>query len=370
MLKLFSILSVVLLYSTIAFGQVFSDEQAFVDIPLIASDGTNVLFLAVGVDLTATNGIDPALGETDLPPFPPTGVFECRFDLFPYAGSNLSSYFDFRNAPAFPFTGTIEHTLWFQVSTPGIDINIDYDIPTGAEMTIVDNINGTFVNLGPLSGIGTAVIPGSYTIFGTKCFVTMVYDNITPVELTSFTAGLSGQKVILNWTTATETNNQGFEIERHTTTSNWETIGYIPGFGTTSEPRTYSYTDNNIVTDTYTYRLKQVDYDGTFSYSDEVEVEVDLAPREYALFQNYPNPFNPNTKIQFQVSKTSDVNIKIYDILGQEIITLFAGGVERGVHTVGWDGLSESGINMVSGIYIYRIVAGEFIQSKEMILMK
>ena len=181
MLKLFSILSVVLLYSTIAFGQVFSDEQAFVDIPLIASDGTNVLFLAVGVDLTATNGIDPALGETDLPPFPPTGVFECRFDLFPYAGSNLSSYLDYRNAPAFPFTGVVEHTLWFQMTDVGTDLNLDYNLPTGATMTIVDVINGTFVNLGPFSGTGTAVIPGSYTAFGSKVFVNMDYTSIGPV---------------------------------------------------------------------------------------------------------------------------------------------------------------------------------------------
>ena len=367
--KIISIIAFALLYFTISFGQVL-DDQATVDIPLTATDGTNVIFLAVGVDETATNGIDPTLGETDLPPFPPTGVFECRFDLFPYAGSNLSSYFDYRNAPGFPFTGVVEHTLWFQVSTPGIDINIDYDIPVGAEMTIVDNITGTFVNLGPLSGIGTAVIPGSYTTFGTKCFVTMDYQAITPVELTSFTAGLSGQTVILNWTTATELNNQGFKIERHTTTSNWETIGYVPGFGTTSESKIYSYTDDKIVTGTYTYRLKQVDYDGTFRYSDEVEVEVDFAPSDYALLQNYPNPFNPNTKIQFQVPRTSSVTVKIYDMLGQVVSTLFAGEVVSGTYTANWNGLNDAGVQMSSGSYIYKMVAGDFVQSKKMLLLK
>jgi hypothetical protein len=107
MLKITSIFTFVLLYVTMTFG------QAAVDIQLSASDGSGTIALAVGLDLNATNGIDPALGETDLPPFPPAGVFESRFDLQPYAGSPLSSYLDYRNAPAFPFTGVVEHTFWF-----------------------------------------------------------------------------------------------------------------------------------------------------------------------------------------------------------------------------------------------------------------
>ncbi|RKY95843.1 MAG: T9SS C-terminal target domain-containing protein, partial [Ignavibacteriae bacterium] len=354
---------------TIAFGQ-FSDDPAAVDIPLSATDGTNVIALAVGLDLTATNGIDPALGETDLPPFPPAGVFECRFDLFPYAGSALSSYFDYRNAPSFPYTGVVEHTLWFQTSAPAIPIDISYDIPTGAEMMITDQIGGSFLNIGPFTGVGVATIPGSYTAVFGKAFVIMDYDAIVPVELTSFTAGLSGQTVILNWTTATEINNQGFEIERHTVTNNWEKIGYVPGFGTTSEPKTYSYTDDNIVTGTYTYRLKQVDYDGTFSYSDEVEVEVDFSPSDFALFQNYPNPFNPSTLVRFQVPQTSSVTVKIYDMLGQEVRTLFAGEVVTGTYTANWNGLNDAGVQMSSGSYIYKMVAGDFVQTMKMVLLK
>ena len=369
MRKLFSICSFVLFYFTIALGQGFSDDPAFIDISLSATDGSNVILMAVGLDLTATSGIDPTLGESDLPPFPPAGVFECRFDLTPYAGSPLSTYFDYRNAPVFPFTGIVEHTLWFQTSAAGIPIDISYDLPAGATMTITDQIGGSFLNIGPFTGIGVATLPGSYTAIFPKAFLVMDYDNVTPVELTSFTAELSGQAVILNWTTTTEINNQGFEIERQTT-SNWETIGYVPGFGTTSEPKTYSYSDDNIVTGTYIYRLKQVDYDGTFSYSNEVIVEVDFSPSDYALFQNYPNPFNPTTTINYQVPKQSDVNIKIYNMLGQEIKTLFSGQVEQGFYSVSWNGLNNSGIQMSSGTYIYRIVTGDFIQSKEMVLMK
>jgi len=369
MRKLFTILSAVLLYSTIAFGQ-FSDDPAAVDIPLSATDGTNIIALAVGLDLTATNGIDPALGETDLPPFPPGGTFECRFDLTPYAGSPLSSYLDYRNAPAFPFTGVVEHTLWFQISAADLPIDISYDLPTGATMTITDIIGGSFLNIGPFSGIGVATIPGTYTNVFPKAFLVMDYDNVVPVELTSFTAGLSGQAVILNWTTATEINNQGFEIERHTTTSNWEKIGFVPGFGTTSEPKAYSYTDDNIVTGTYIYRLKQVDYDGTSNYSNEVEVEVDFLPSDYALFQNYPNPFNPTTDVRFQVPETGDVTIRIYDMLGQLVRTLYSGVTQRGTYTVQWNGLNDTGLQMSSGSYIYKMIAGDFVQSKKMQLLK
>ncbi len=133
MRKLITIFSVVMLYFSISFGQGFEDTPADVDILLSSSDGTNVIDMAVGLDLTATNGIDPTLGESDLPPFPPAGVFECRFDLQPYAGSPLSTYFDYRNAPIFPYTGTVQHTLWFQTSAPSLPIDINYDLPTGAE---------------------------------------------------------------------------------------------------------------------------------------------------------------------------------------------------------------------------------------------
>jgi len=110
----------------------------------------------------------------------------------------------------------------------------------------------------------------------------------------------------------------------------------------------------------------EVDFVG---HTTGTEEEIGL-PGNYELAQNYPNPFNPNTKIQFQVPKTSNVNLTIYNMLGQEITTLFAGEIGRGVRTVEWDGLSKSGIPMSSGIYIYRIVAGEFIQSKTMVLMR
>ena len=369
MRKLSTIICFVLFYIAIAFG------QAVVNAPLSASDGSANIQLAVGLDLTATNNIDPALGESDLPPFPPAGVFEIRFDLTPYAGEPLSTYFDYRapgDPPAFPYTGTIEHTLWWQTSDAGLDINVTYDLPNNSAMRIKDQLGGVFINLGPFTGTGIATIPGAYTNILTKAYLYMDYTDIVPVELTSFTAEATGNTVLLNWRTATETNNRGFNVERFAESlgGGWEHLGFVAGSGTTTEPQSYSFEDNNVAAGNYTYRLKQIDFDGSSSYSKEVEVVVGTLPTQYSLSQNYPNPFNPTTSIQYQVPKTSDVTIKIYDLIGQEIRTLYSGQVQQGTYKVEWNGLNNEGIQMSSGTYIYRIVTGQFVQSRKMILMK
>jgi len=194
--------------------------------------------------------------------------------------------------------------------------------------------------------------------------------NAVPVELTSFTGSVQDNGVLLNWTTATELNNQGFEIERSSSNQEWTKIGYVPGFGTTTEPRSYSYVDNNVSAGSYYYRLKQIDFNGAFEYSKEIEVLVDFTPQSFELFQNYPNPFNPTTTIKFQVPEASDVSIVIYDMLGQEVKSLFAGSVQAGNFSVEWNGTNNQGQKMSSGSYIYRMEAGEFVNTKEMILLK
>lgn len=180
MRKLLSIFSFVLLYVTMAFG------QAAVDIPFTGTDGSTTISIWAGLDLAATDCLDPALGESDLPPFPPPGVFDIRFDLSP-ACPTLSSLRDYRPVVGFPFTGTKQHTLWWQVTTPGASaINLTYNLPTGASFTIVDNITGTLLNLGPFTGSGVAVIPASYTAFGTKAYLNMTYTNIGGVAEPGF----------------------------------------------------------------------------------------------------------------------------------------------------------------------------------------
>jgi hypothetical protein len=195
---------------------------------------------------------------------------------------------------------------------------------------------------------------------------------IVPVELTSFTADVNGAGVSLHWQTATETNNKGFEIERsqHSLVNGqkWEKIGYAAGFGTTTEPKTYSFTDNNVTSGAYSYRLKQIDFDGSYSYSNEVEVEVD-APLQFALSQNYPNPFNPTTQIEYSIPQDDYVSLRVYNALGQQVATLVNGIVKAGSHSVSFNASSAAG-GLSSGIYYYRIQSDNKVLVKKMMLMK
>jgi len=194
-------------------------------------------------------------------------------------------------------------------------------------------------------------------------------DPVTPVEMISFTANVNGSEVILNWRTGTEINNKGFEVERQinnpqSAVSKWEEIGFVGGFGTTTEPKTYTFTDDNVAAGNYTYRLKQVDFNGQYKYSNEVEVEINT-PAEFALNQNYPNPFNPTTQISYSVPKAGFVSMKIYNSLGQQVASLVNGVVEAGNHAV-----TFNASNLSSGVYYYRIEAGESVAVKKMMLMK
>jgi len=188
-----------------------------------------------------------------------------------------------------------------------------------------------------------------------------------PVELVSFTAAQSNDQIHLSWITATELNNQGFEIER-TTTDDWEKIGFVNGNGTTTEIQYYSFIDENVPSGKYRYRLKQVDFDGTFEYSEIIEVVVGT-PTEFSLGQNYPNPFNPSTTIKYQIPELSFVTLKVYDVLGNEIVTLVNEEEPAGEYEVEFS--SSGGANdLSSGIYFYQIKAGSYIETKKMILLR
>ena len=186
-----------------------------------------------------------------------------------------------------------------------------------------------------------------------------------PVELTSFIATIKDAGVLLEWTTATEINNMGFEIQRNSSAT-WETIGFIEGKGTTSEITNYQFFNdlsefNNSIK--LEYRLKQIDFNGVFSYSDIVEIE--FSPENYSLSQNYPNPFNPSTSISFTITKSTFVTLKIFNILGSEITTLVNQVTPSGKYEIKFDAK-----NLPSGIYLYTITAGEFVDTKKMLLMK
>jgi hypothetical protein len=201
-------------------------------------------------------------------------------------------------------------------------------------------------------------------IFGTMGYHNLINVIVVPVELTSFTASVQSGKVSLNWSTATEVNNQGFEIERSEDNISFNKIGFVPGFGTTTEVKSYSFMDNNLTAGDYQYRLKQIDFDGSFEYSDVVEVEI-LTLDKFELSQNYPNPFNPSTKIKYSIPQSSNVMIKVFDILGNEIETLVNEEKPVGTYEITWYAK-----DLPSGIYCYKIQSGSFVETKKMILMK
>lgn len=197
---------------------------------------------------------------------------------------------------------------------------------------------------------------------------------IVPVELVSFSYNLLNGSVNLNWITATEINNRGFEIERaqlHSSNyewTSWESIGFVPGFGTTTEPKSYSYFDNEVSDGIYSYRLKQIDMNGQYEYSDAIEIDI-TTPNNFSLEQNYPNPFNPKTNIQYTIGSKQFVTLKVYDILGNEIATLVNEEKPAGEYEVEFS--TESNIKCsASGIYFYKLTAGTFYETKKMIIAK
>jgi serine protease AprX len=187
---------------------------------------------------------------------------------------------------------------------------------------------------------------------------------VVPVELTSFNAVYSDGKVNLVWITATETNNFGFEVERRDEFSAYESIGFIDGNGTTTNRVTYNFSDQNLTNNKYYYRLKQIDFNGSFEYSNEVQVDInDL--NDFQLYQNYPNPFNPSTKIKYLIPQNSFVKITLHDILGSEIKTLVNETVQPGTYEI-----TLSGSNLSSGMYFVRLSSENIQRTLKISLIK
>ena len=195
-----------------------------------------------------------------------------------------------------------------------------------------------------------------------------VQEDPFPVELAGFTSTVNRNLIILNWTTVSELNNTGFDIERSDVkgqkSGEWYKVGNVSGNGTTNSQMNYTYTDR-ANTGTYSYRLKQIDLNGNFEYfnlSNEVEVGV---PESYALSQNYPNPFNPSTKINYDLQTDGKVSITLYDITGKQ-----ASVIVNEMKTAGYYTVSFNASNLSSGMYFYRMEAGNFVSVKKMLLIK
>ncbi len=189
-----------------------------------------------------------------------------------------------------------------------------------------------------------------------------------PVELTSFNADVFGNNVLLTWVTATETNSFGFSIERSRDNSTFTEVAFVHSAGNSSSTRIYRYNDEVFSSGKYIYRLKQIDHDNSFSYSNEVEVVV-LSPASFDLFQNYPNPFNPSTKIKFSVPFDSYIKMNMYDVLGNKVAEVFEGEVESGIHELILDAAKFSQ-PLSSGVYFLRLEAENFAKAIKLNLIR
>lgn len=189
------------------------------------------------------------------------------------------------------------------------------------------------------------------------------FNGMVPVELSSFTAEVCDQNIILKWSTSSEKNNQGFEIQRRLD-NEFYTIGFVEGKGTSTEINNYTFVDRDLQSGAYYYRLKQIDFDGSSEYSDEIFIDV-LTPAEFALIQNYPNPFNPSTNVKFNLPTNEFVNLSIYNLVGEKVSELVNEILEQGEHN-----LIFNASELPSGIYIAKLSAGNLNQSIKMTLLK
>lgn len=216
---------------------------------------------------------------------------------------------------------------------------------------------------------GSNILSATFTsdeFYGDFAIASLATENPLPVELSSFEARPMERGIELRWTTTSEKNNAGFEVQKRPAGASdeaWQALGFVRGKGTTSEAQSYSFVDRTAA-GRVAYRLKQVDFDGAFEYSPIIEAEAGL-PRTFELAQNYPNPFNPTTVISYQLPVASAVSLKVYDMLGREVATLVNARQDAGRYQA-----SFNAVGLASGLYFYRLQAGTFMQTKKMMLVK
>ncbi len=301
-------------------------------------------------------------GPGVLPPFMQLTIAQVLADPELYEGSlvGIALVTNTGTGDAWPADGQNANLIVTDdgsVNTLILRIDKDTDIDGTPEPTWPKDVIGIFNQFDSSSPYdeGYQIIPRDLNDLG---------DGIVPVELVSFSAVVAGSQVNLSWKTATENNNLGFEIQRAGDEKEWQKVGFVEGTNTATI-QSYQFTDKpQNVNGTLYYRLKQIDVDGTFSLSPEVEVNFGV-PLEYDLAQNFPNPFNPTTNIRFSVPEQANVKITVFNVLGQEVVSLLNQNFEAGSHNI-----TFNAANLNSGVYYYRIEANDYVQVKKMMLIK
>jgi Secretion system C-terminal sorting domain len=282
----------------------------------------------------------------------------------------LICFLSFQNIPAQPtciISGPISVVTNLQVTYKTTIVNSNWEVYSynGAQAQIIfSNYDSLQINTGPSIGnyrVYCLSNPGKDVL----CSLNVVVDAALPVELNSFTSFVNGRNVTLNWSTSSEENNNGFEIQRAAENSDWSVLNFINGRGAENSNADYTFEDKNLNSGRYKYRLKQTDLNGNFRYY-ELQNEITIGiPEIFSISQNYPNPFNPVTRINYDIPQDGIVTIKIFDISGKEVASLINEYKSAGYYTISFDATSLS-----SGVYFYRLESGNFSAVKKMFLIK
>jgi hypothetical protein len=259
----------------------------------------------------------------------------------------------FSSSANYAFNGTVPQVTGSSMpaTVNNLTINNTSGSPIAVDLSKATTVNGV---LSLTNGILDNLSPETVTLNGTLNQGAGSLTGPLPVELTSFTAVLNGTSALLKWSTATETNNSGFQIERSVEGSNaWVKVTFVNGAGTSNAPKYYSYEDKNLAPGVYVYRIKQIDNDGTTTiYNANDLPKVDAGKSNgLQLCGNYPNPFNPSTEIRFSVPQSGYASLKVYNVIGQEVSTLFSGNATAGHYITATFNASR----LASGIYFARL---------------
>jgi hypothetical protein len=350
-------------FTVIASAQPGPNDAPQVDLVLTLATPSHSTTLNFGLDVRATDGYDAEAGLREFSNLPPwTLAMEARF-----VRSNASyTLADYRFGDGANVTAV--HTIEFRKDQfDNGAVTISWNLPPYATGVLKDVINGSIVNA-PMAGAGNTVIAddGSGDPIVSKLQMTITYTNIPdgvlPVELTSFDALIDGSDVVLAWETASETNNAGFEVQQLVGGS-YQAIGFVSGFGTTNEAQSYSYRIANVAAGTHSFRLKQIDFDGAFAYSDVVKAELALNGM-FAFAPAAPNPFNPQTQFSLTVGRQQFVRLAVYDMIGRQVALLHEGSLEaQEAHLFRFEAN-----NLPSGRYFIQ-ATGEFFSSAQAVVL-
>ena len=277
------------------------------------------------------------------------------------------------------YAGGGSNCYWTITKTGGTAFT--YDLTLNYEDSDLGNVPENKINLAKWDGSTwqfiTATVDtvnNTVTVTGLSSFSDFVLNDLDaplPVELSSFSVKAKNRNAILSWETKTEIDNSGFEVERKDKTGTWMKTAFVEGHGTSNSPKYYNFEDKKLTSGKHFYRLKQIDNDGKFEYSEEVEVTIEL-PTEFALSQNYPNPFNPSTKVDYQLAQDARVTIELYGMTGERVALLVSEEQEAGYYSMMIDAYKHQ---LASGIYFYHMVATDaqgknFIATKKLSLIK